>query len=197
MTQSVKLPSTSPYTTVPPNPANGMVSIRGPLPDSDGDLIPDEADNCPSIANQNQSNEDGDAAGDACDSCMWDTWKTAPGVCGCHTEDVDANANGIMDCKEGIFTSYNGQRQKYVVPKTGWYLVEAQGARGGEVPNPYTETYSTGGKGALMQGYFYLDSTELLQVVVALAACNWALSAALPPSEKLLVRTMRSLIPIW
>ncbi len=35
--------------------------------DSDGDGILDEADNCPTVANSNQENCDGDSMGDACD----------------------------------------------------------------------------------------------------------------------------------
>ena len=36
--------------------------------DSDGDGIPDNVDNCPNVANADQANCDGDAAGDACDN---------------------------------------------------------------------------------------------------------------------------------
>jgi hypothetical protein len=40
----------------------------GPGPvDSDGDGVPDTSDNCPSTANPDQHNADGDFAGDACD----------------------------------------------------------------------------------------------------------------------------------
>ena len=38
------------------------------IPDSDGDGIPDEEDNCPNEANEDQANYDGDAAGDLCDA---------------------------------------------------------------------------------------------------------------------------------
>ena len=38
-----------------------------PLPDGDGDGIPDGVDNCPSVANPSQSDLDGDGLGDACD----------------------------------------------------------------------------------------------------------------------------------
>lgn len=37
--------------------------------DSDGDSVPDGSDNCPDIANQDQSNLDGDDFGDVCDNC--------------------------------------------------------------------------------------------------------------------------------
>ena len=35
--------------------------------DDDGDGIPNEQDNCPQVANSDQANNDGDAAGDVCD----------------------------------------------------------------------------------------------------------------------------------
>ncbi len=38
------------------------------LPDADGDGIADAIDNCPSIANADQTNTDGDSEGDACDA---------------------------------------------------------------------------------------------------------------------------------
>ncbi len=37
--------------------------------DMDDDLILDEVDNCPTVANANQFNEDGDAFGNLCDNC--------------------------------------------------------------------------------------------------------------------------------
>jgi hypothetical protein len=37
--------------------------------DMDGDGIPDESDNCPTVRNPDQYNEDGDDRGDACDLC--------------------------------------------------------------------------------------------------------------------------------
>lgn len=38
-----------------------------PLPDADGDKVPDEDDNCASIANPDQADADGDCIGDACE----------------------------------------------------------------------------------------------------------------------------------
>jgi hypothetical protein len=37
--------------------------------DSDDDGVCDEADNCPSVSNQDQADSDGDGVGDACDNC--------------------------------------------------------------------------------------------------------------------------------
>jgi len=42
------------------------VQIASP-PDGDGDGVPDEADNCPAVANAAQADADGDGVGDACD----------------------------------------------------------------------------------------------------------------------------------
>ncbi|MFN7132806.1 MAG: thrombospondin type 3 repeat-containing protein, partial [Myxococcales bacterium] len=39
----------------------------GSAVDSDGDGIPDSSDNCPTVANPTQANNDGDSLGDACD----------------------------------------------------------------------------------------------------------------------------------
>jgi len=146
---------------------NGMVSIRGPLIDSDGDKIPDEVDNCPNKVNFDQADRDGDGAGNACDLCPFDFWKTDPGECGCHTSDEDKDGNGIKDAKEGTFNVYKGQRQSYIVPRTGWYTLEAHGAKGGS-GHPNTP----GGAGYVMKGYFQLDSADRLQVVVGEAGEN-------------------------
>ena len=43
-------------------------AVVGAAPDQDGDGVLDGADNCPSVANANQANNDGDSQGDACDS---------------------------------------------------------------------------------------------------------------------------------
>ncbi|MDQ3147665.1 MAG: thrombospondin type 3 repeat-containing protein, partial [Actinomycetota bacterium] len=48
--------TTTPSTTTPPRP------------DGDGDGVPDESDNCPSVPNPDQINSDGVGSGDACDA---------------------------------------------------------------------------------------------------------------------------------
>jgi hypothetical protein len=55
--------------------------------DQDGDGVPDESDNCPSVANADQADADGDGLGNACDACPSDALNDADddGVCG----DVD------------------------------------------------------------------------------------------------------------
>jgi hypothetical protein len=67
------------------------VNLASPWPgyveDSDGDGIPDDQDNCPSMPNADQVDADGDGMGDVCDMCPLDPENDADGdrVCG----DVD------------------------------------------------------------------------------------------------------------
>jgi hypothetical protein len=62
-------------------------------PDGDGVI----ADNCPGLTNPSQSDSDGDAVGDACDSCPL----TQPGATvdtfGCSLADVDSDGDGVCN----------------------------------------------------------------------------------------------------
>lgn len=49
--------------TAPPGAGGG----GGTPTDTDGDGIPDASDNCPTVSNASQANNDGDSLGDACD----------------------------------------------------------------------------------------------------------------------------------
>ena len=60
-----------------------------PNPDSDGDGVLNNDDNCPGVANANQANADGDSEGDACDNDD-DNDGLADGIDNCP---VDANAS--------------------------------------------------------------------------------------------------------
>ena len=58
-----------------------------------------------------------DSSGDSgVDDCPDDPDKTAPGVCGCGTRDLDADQDGIMDCVEPA--GWTDLRQ-YLVPSDG------------------------------------------------------------------------------
>jgi hypothetical protein len=51
-----------------PPPIDAIVDAV-PIADVDADGVPDQDDNCPTIANPNQRNHDADARGDVCDVC--------------------------------------------------------------------------------------------------------------------------------
>jgi hypothetical protein len=59
-------------------------SVAVQVSDTDRDGIPDASDNCPSVANPQQENQDGDAQGDACDAC----------------DDRDNDKDGIVNCQD-------------------------------------------------------------------------------------------------
>lgn len=72
-----------------------------PEGDADGDGVCDPDDNCPSVVNPGQEDTDGDGTGDACDGCILDAAKTAPGLCGCGVADTDTDVDGTPDCLDG------------------------------------------------------------------------------------------------
>jgi hypothetical protein len=62
---STPAPTASPTPTSSPAPTPAPSAT--PVPDHDGDGKPDNIDNCPTVYNPNQSNQDGDEYGDACE----------------------------------------------------------------------------------------------------------------------------------
>ncbi len=68
--------------------------------DTDGDGVLDNEDNCPDTSNPDQTDNDGDEVGDACDGCSGDPGKSAPGICGCGTPDTDTDGDGTPDCHD-------------------------------------------------------------------------------------------------
>ena len=67
--------------------------------DSDGDSVPDDLDNCPTLANFDQANNDGDSQGDACDSDddndgVSDTPDNCPTVANASQADIDGDGLG-------------------------------------------------------------------------------------------------------
>jgi hypothetical protein len=72
-------------------------------PDGDGDGVLDDADNCPSVANPDQADSDGDGAGDACDEPpppdgdgdgVPDDEDNCPAAANAGQEDADADGIG-------------------------------------------------------------------------------------------------------
>lgn len=96
----VRIPSTPPFIPPPPVPTD-------PPRDSDGDGVPDPIDNCPTIANADQTNSDGDTAGDACDTDddndgMPDAFETANGLDPLNPADAsgDLDRDGFTNLQE-------------------------------------------------------------------------------------------------
>ena len=50
--------------------AHGVIIAQPPPPDTDGDGIGNDADNCPTMSNPLQQDSDNDSVGDLCDNCV-------------------------------------------------------------------------------------------------------------------------------
>jgi hypothetical protein len=70
--------------------AHGILPAQEPPPDTDGDCLPDDADNCPALYNPFQEDADDDTVGDLCDNCP-----TVPNPC-----QEDSDGDGIGDACE-------------------------------------------------------------------------------------------------
>jgi hypothetical protein len=78
--------------------------------DDDQDGIEGACDNCPDVANPDQPNRDGDPAGDVCDGCPENGFKTDPGLCGCETLDLDDDGDGLVSCLDNCPFSPNPEQ---------------------------------------------------------------------------------------
>ena len=68
--------------------------------DQDGDNVPDNRDNCPSVSNPGQSDADGDGLGDACDNdADGDTILNSNDNCPtvANTDQIDTDGDGVGD----------------------------------------------------------------------------------------------------
>ena len=76
---------------------NGIPDCSEPPPDSDGDGVPDDLDNCPSVSNPLQIDSDSDTVGNACDQCpSKDDRLVSPPSCGAGGV-VDSDGDGVDD----------------------------------------------------------------------------------------------------
>ena len=57
------------FTTYNGTGRNRLARVNSATPDTDGDQVADDVDNCPAVVNPMQENVDGDGLGDACDAC--------------------------------------------------------------------------------------------------------------------------------
>ncbi len=65
---------------------------------SDGDCLPDLADNCPGVTNPDQADGDADGVGDACDNCPVD----------CNPDQLDTDGDGVGDACQVYDTDGDG-----------------------------------------------------------------------------------------
>ena len=116
-------------------------------PDSDGDGLVDDCDNCPLAFNSEQTDGDLDGVGDACDpcpadflddrdgdgvcdsdeACPDDPRKLDPGQCGCGVSDDDTDGDGVSDCNDlcrGVDDALFGPECEGAIPAAStWGLV--------------------------------------------------------------------------
>jgi hypothetical protein len=67
-----------------PTPGTNVSAVAAGSSDTDGDLLPDDADNCPDTYNPGQADLDNDGTGDVCDDCPNDPDNDldGDGICG-------------------------------------------------------------------------------------------------------------------
>jgi hypothetical protein len=89
-------------TTVACGPVDPLPPPAAPPADTDGDGVADAGDNCPAVANADQSNIDGDAEGDACDADDDNdrVSDAAEARLGTSSSDLDSDDDGLGDGQE-------------------------------------------------------------------------------------------------
>ena len=105
---------------------NGVAAIYG----SDGDGIPDSEDNCPTVANPDQVDSDGDAEGDACDDDddndgMPDSYENKNGFNRLNPKDADKDADddGFTNLEEYLGDSDPNDSKSVPRPRSLPFMV--------------------------------------------------------------------------
>jgi len=103
------------FSTQPTTSASRSFTVS--LPDTDGDGVNDFEDNCPSTANANQADFDGDGIGDVCDDSdgdtVFDSVDNCPSTANANQLDTDADGIGdVCDDSDGdtVFDSVDNCR---------------------------------------------------------------------------------------
>lgn len=130
--------------------AHGVLPAQIPGPDVDGDGIPDDADNCPTLFNPLQEDADDDGVGDVCDNCP-----STPNPC-----QEDCNSDGVGNVCEAApsliiersgskvvlswplsASCYKLQLSQALAPKSWGFVVDPPAVVGGRytVTNMVTE----------------------------------------------------------
>jgi thrombospondin type 3 repeat protein/beta-propeller repeat-containing protein len=106
---------------------DAFVTKLGAAVDADGDGVPDASDNCPTVFNPDQANNDGDALGDVCDpdddnDGVLDGADNCQFVANPNQRDTDGDGQGDACDPPGPPTNKdqckNGGWQFFVIPRT-------------------------------------------------------------------------------
>jgi hypothetical protein len=96
------------------SPAAFILHVNAPaVTDSDGDGVPDDQDNCPTVANADQANADGDAYGDACDGNAFAPTVATPAA------DVTNGVEGSPMSTSGAFSDADGNSTLTITKLSG------------------------------------------------------------------------------
>lgn len=148
-----------------PNEVGSPGTTRGaPRPDADGDGAPDEADNCPAVANPDQQDSDGDGAGDACDA-------STPLV----ISEVSPWSSGNAPYGADWFEVTNLGSEP--VDLTGWRVDDSSNTFGAAVPLRGVSTLAPGASAIFVEG----NATGSTDAAVAAAFATAWFGAPTPP----------------